>query len=113
MISKAIARYIRVAPRKARQVINLIRGEDVSQALAMLGTLNRGAAVPVAKVLKSALSNAKRLSGIKDSDLYISLINVDEGPMFKRFKAQAMGRATTIRRRTSHIYVELERKVKQ
>ena len=111
MVSKAIGRHIRVAPRKVRQVINLIRGEDVTHALAVLKALNKDAAQPVGKVLKSALSNAIKQANIRESDLYIGRISADEGPMLKRAKAQAMGRSTTIRRRTSHIYVELERRV--
>ncbi|MBI3990696.1 MAG: 50S ribosomal protein L22 [Candidatus Omnitrophica bacterium] len=109
MVSKAKVRYLRTAPRKVRQVINLIRGEDVIRALAILKNVNRAAALPVEKVLTSAISNAKQ-SNLKEAELYIAKITADEGPMFKRFRAQAMGRATTYRHRTSHVYVELERK---
>lgn len=108
-ISKAIVRFVRVSPRKARQVIDLIRGKNVINAQAILLNLNRRATKPVGKVLKSAIDNAKfkTENKVDQSKLYISKIWADTGPMLKRFKAQAMGRATTIRRRMSHIGVEL------
>lgn len=110
--SKAIARFIRVSPRKARQVIDLIRGKDVLYALSILSNLNRRPTKYIKEVLKSAIDNAKFKfeNKIDENKLYISKMWADGGPMMKRFKAQAMGRATMIRRRTSHIGVELKLK---
>ncbi len=109
MIAKAEAKYIRVSPRKVRLVIDLIRGKSISRALNILFNVNKGARHSVEKVLKSALSNAesKAPSG-KTEDFYISKITADEGPMLKRYRAAAMGRATMIRKRTTHIRVELD-----
>ena len=109
MISKAIGRYIKVTPRKTRMVLSLIKGLNVPKALAVLANTNKSPSVHIARVVKSAASNAThRTPSIKEEDLYISKINADEGPMQRRFKAQAMGRATKIVKRTSHIYVELD-----
>ena len=111
MISKAILRYTMVSPRKVRQVINLVRGRDVLEALSVLQNIKRGARVQVANVLKSAVNNAvKKYPDIRQKDLYISNIAADDGPTLKRFKAAAMGRAVRIRKRTSHILVELDKK---
>lgn len=109
MISKAIARYVKVTPRKARLVIRLVKGLDAPSALAILDNTQKAASIHIARVIKAAISGATtKTPSIKKEELYISKISVDEGPMQKRFKAQAMGRATMIRKRTSHIYVELD-----
>lgn len=109
MIAKAIARYIKVTPRKTRQVVRLIKGLAVPRALAVLSNTNKSPSIHIARVVKSAASNAtKKMPSIKEEELYISRITADEGPMQRRYKAQAMGRATMIRKRTSHIYVELD-----
>src|SRR3990167_5151417 len=109
MISKAIARYIKVTPRKTRMVIRLIKGLDVPRALAILANTYKSPSVHIARVVKSAASNAtSKTPSIKEGDLYISKITADGGPTTRRFKAQAMGRATKILKRTSHIYVELD-----
>ncbi len=111
MISNAIARYVMGSPRKVRQVINLVRDMDVIKALSVLQNIKQGARIQVEKVLKSAINNAtKKYPDIRQGDLYISRIAADGGPMLKRHKAQAMGRATMIRKRTSHITVELDRR---
>ena len=111
LISKAHARYIRVSPRKVRQVIDLIRGEKVNQASAILANLNKGAKVYVQKALNSAVSNARlKAEGLAD-ELLISKITADNGPMLKRDRAAAMGRATMIRHRTTHLTVELAKPV--
>ena len=113
MIAKAVARHIRVSPRKVRKVIDLIRGKNVLQASDILFNINRGAKQPVEKVLKAALSNAgTKAPSAKAEDLYISKITADGGPMLKRYRAAPMGRATLIRKRTTHILVELDTKVK-
>jgi large subunit ribosomal protein L22 len=110
MVSKAIARYIRVPPKKARQIIRLIKGKNPNQALGILAHTNKRSAGYVAKVLKSAIANAGAKPDIKQEDLYISRIIVDGGPSLKRFRPRAMGRATAILKRTSHISVELDSK---
>ena len=111
MIVKAIAKYVRVSPRKVRMVINLIRGRSVPQALNILFNMNKGARRPVEKVLKSAVSNAEvKMPGMEKEEFYISKITADGGPMLKRYRAAAMGRATMIRKRTTHILVELDTK---
>ena len=111
MVSKAILRYTMVSPRKVRQVINLVRGRDVLEALSVLQNIKQGARIQVGKVLKSAINNAtKKYPDIRQRDLYISKIAADDGPMLKRFKAAAMGRAVRIRKRTSHILIELDKR---
>ena len=110
MIAKAVARYVRISPRKVRRVIDLIREKRSQRALAILGAVNKVAAYHVAKVLRSAIDNAKQKPEVNVEDLYISRISADGGPMLKRFKARAMGRATQILKRTCHITVELDTK---
>ncbi len=110
MISKAIARYIRISPRKTRQVISLIKGKNPRKGLAILANTKKRSAGCVAKVLKSAIANLGERADIKQEDLYISRIIVDGGPSLKRFRPRAMGRATPVLKRTSHITVELDRK---
>ncbi len=110
MIAKAAARYVRISPRKVRRVIDLIREKQSQRALAILGAVNKVAAYHVAKVLRSAIDNAKQKPEVKVEDLYISRISADGGPMLKRFRARAMGRATRILKRTCHITVELDTK---
>lgn len=105
--AKARAKYIRVSPRKARGVIDLIRGEKVGPALAILANLNKGAKVCVEKLLRSALSNAKQNPAINTNQLFIAKITADGGPVLKRYRAAAMGRATMIRHRTTHLTIEL------
>jgi len=108
MIAKAYARYIRVSPRKVRQVVDLLRGKSVYEALSILANLNKRAAVFAEDILRSAMSNAKRNPEVKEENLYISKMVVDGGPMLKRFRAASMGRASMIRHRLSHIGVELD-----
>ena len=103
--AKAIARYVRISPRKVRQVVNLIRGKKVSDALAILQFTPKGATEPVTKVLKSAVANAEHNYELDTDALVVSEIFVDEGPTLKRIKPRAMGRADQIRKRTSHITV--------
>jgi large subunit ribosomal protein L22 len=107
LIAKAYARYIRVSPRKLRSVIDLIRGKKVNQAFEILKNMNKRAKLIVEKALNSALSNARRNPQVLPDELFISKIIADQGPMLKRFRAQAMGRAAMIRRRTAHLSIEL------
>ena len=105
---KASATHIRIAPRKVRMVVDTVRGKSVSQALSILAFTRKKAALPVQKLLKSALANAAENDGISDVDtLVIDRIMVDEGPTLKRYMPRARGRASPIRKRTSHIRIIL------
>jgi len=105
---RASATHIRIAPRKVRTVVDTVRGKSVSQALSILAFTRKKAALPVQKLLKSAVANAAENNGISDVDtLVIDRIMVDEGPTLKRFMPRARGRATPIRKRTSHIRIIL------
>lgn len=103
--AKAIARYVRISPRKVRQVVDLVRGKKVSDALAILQFTPKGATEPVTKVLQSAVANAEHNYEMDADALFVKEIYVDEGPTLKRIKPRAMGRADQIRKRTSHITV--------
>ncbi len=103
METRAIAKYIRVTPRKARLVVDLIRGKRVADATAILKFLPQYASAPVKKLLHSAIANAEQKE-VKDvENMIISKAFVDQGPTLKRFMPRAMGRANIIRKRTSHI----------
>lgn len=103
--AKAIARYVRISPRKVRQVVDLIRGKKVSDALAILQFTPKAATEPVTKVLKSAVANAEHNYEMDADELFVTEIFVDQGPTLKRIRPRAMGRADQIRKRTSHITV--------
>jgi len=105
MEARAVARYVRVAPRKARLVVDLIRGKSVDDARAILRFSPRAAAEVVEKVLNSAVANAERNLHVKSDDLVVGSTFVDEGPTLKRIQPRAMGRAFRINKRTSHITV--------
>ncbi|MFC1703467.1 50S ribosomal protein L22 [Candidatus Omnitrophota bacterium] len=109
MIVYAKGSFVRISPSKVRQVINLLRGQEVNAALATLSSINRRPKVSVEKILKSAISNAKQ-KGLQPEQLYISKIVANEGVMWKRFRAVPFGRAARIRKRTSHIKIELDLK---
>lgn len=111
MIAQAKGKFLRLSPRKTRQVIDLIRGKDVTTALSILANVGNRPRHHIEKILKSAVSNAK-VKGLQQDQLFISKIVADEGPMWKRYRAAAFGRATMIRRRTSHIKIELDLKTK-
>jgi len=105
MEAKAVAKYIRISPRKVREVVKLMRGKPVDEALAILRfTPNRGAAL-VAKVLRSAIANAEHNYEMSRDDLVVSKAFVDQGPTMRRFQPRAYGRANIRRVRTSHITV--------
>jgi large subunit ribosomal protein L22 len=111
MISKAKLSYIRITPRKFRLIVPLIKGKNPEEAMAILMTVKRGASKHAIDLIKSALANAKRQNqGIDVSTLYISKLIADCGPTLKRFRAGSMGRAGMIRKRTSHITLELDQK---
>jgi len=103
--AKAILRFVRVAPRKARMVVDLIRGQQVAEAFNILKFTPRSASRVVEKVLKSAVANAENLEIGDPDDLWVSRVYVDGGPILKRFNARSMGRANPIKKRTSHITV--------
>lgn len=105
MEARAVARYVRVAPRKARLVVDLIRGKSVDDARAILRFSPRAAAEIIEKVLNSAVANAERNLHVKAEDLLVGRTFVDEGPTLKRIRPRAMGRASRINKRTSHITV--------
>lgn len=105
METKALAKNIRVSPRKARLVVDLIRGKKVKDALAILKYTPNGPAEPVSKVLNSAIANAEHNLEMSSDDLYVTKVFVDQGPTLKRIMPRAMGRADKIRKRTSHITV--------
>jgi large subunit ribosomal protein L22 len=110
MEAKAQARYVRVTPQKARRVVDLIRGKQASEAVAVLMFAPQAASEPVRKVLQSAMANARvkadaASQAFDERDLVISEAYVDEGPTLKRFRPRAQGRASRINKRTSHISV--------
>jgi large subunit ribosomal protein L22 len=100
--------YLRIAPRKVRLVADLIRGKKVSQALNLLEFLPKKSSLPILKLLKQAIANAKNNFQMDESNLYISKILVDEGPKLKRWMPRARGEAHEIQKRTSHITLFLE-----
>ncbi len=101
--AKAILRYVRVAPRKARLVVDLIRGHKVAEAFNILKFTPRSASRVVEKILRSAVANAENLEIGDPDDLWVRRVYVDGGPIMKRFRARPMGRANPIKKRTSHI----------
>ncbi|MDN5293885.1 MAG: large subunit ribosomal protein [Eubacteriales bacterium] len=108
--ARAQAKYIRISPRKARQVVDLIRGKDVRDALAILKYTPKKAARIVEKVLKSAIANAEHNYDMNRDALYVAEAYVDQGPTLKRYRPRAFGRADLIRKRTSHITVVVREK---
>ncbi len=107
MDARAKLRFYRQSPRKVRMVVDVIRGMYVKDALAQLANMQKRAARAVAKLLNSAVANAKNtaLDQVNDNELKIKEIRVDQGPTYKRYMPRAHGRATMIRKKTSHIYV--------
>lgn len=105
MEAKAIAKHVRISPRKVRHVVDLIRGKKVEEALAILRFTPKGSTEPVSKVLQSAVANAEHNLEMSADDLYVTKIFVDQGPTMKRIMPRAMGRADRIRKRSSHITV--------
>ena len=105
---RARLRFVRIAPRKARLVADLIRGKGSEEALNILTFTRKAAAKILVKLLKSAIANATQKKTVDIDRLYIKKIAVDQGPTMKRFQPRALGRATTIRKRTSHITIVLD-----
>lgn len=108
MEARAIAKYIRMSPRKVRRVADLVRGKNVGDAINILHFIQKSASRPLEKVIRSAVSNMLNIessSKVDPDELFIKEIRVDEGVTLKRFRAASMGRAVRIRKRTSHISV--------
>ena len=108
MEAKAQARYVRVTPRKARRVVDLIRGKQAQEAVAVLEFAPQAASEQVYKVLASAIANAENNERLDPDALLFSEAFVDEGPTLKRFRPRAQGRAYRIRKRTCHITIAVE-----
>ncbi len=106
-VVKASARYVRIAPRKARLIADQVRGMHIESARALLQFSPRGAAHPIHKLINSAAANAENNHDLIGDEMRVSSITVDEGPTLRRFRPRAMGRATPINKRTSHIRVAL------
>jgi len=103
---RAKLRFLRVSARKTRLVADLVRGKGVAEAINILTFTRRAASEPLRKLIESAISNAESSQANVDS-LFVKTITVDEGPTMRRFRPRAMGRATRINKRTSHINVVL------
>jgi ribosomal protein L22 len=106
-VVNASARYVRIAPRKARLIADQVRGMHIESARALLQFSPRGAALPIQKLINSAAANAENNHDLVGDEMRIATITVDEGPTLRRFRPRAMGRATPINKRTSHIKVAL------
>lgn len=109
MIVKAQGKFLRISPTKVRGTLDLIRQKDVTEALAILANLNKRPKEYLIKILNQAIANAK-IKGFSPPQLYISKIICNVGPVWKRYKAAAFGRAAPIKKRTSHIRIELDLK---
>lgn len=110
MQAKAIAKSVRIAPRKVRLVVDLIRGKNVGEAVAILRHTQRGASPVIEKVLNSAIANAEHNYEMDADNLVISEAYVNEGATLKRFRPRAQGRASKIDKRTSHVTVVVTEK---
>ena len=106
-VVRAQAKYIRSSPRKARLVCDHIRGKSVDEARAILAHTPRAVARDWSKLLESAIANAENNHELVSEDLYVKAVHADEGPTIKRFRPRALGRATKIRKRTSHLTILL------
>lgn len=110
MVTRALEKYIRISPKKLAPIGRLVSKKKVEEAINILANTNKKGALILKTAIESALNNAKRLPDKKftEADLYISKVVVNGGPALKRFRAMSMGRAGTIRKRTSHVLVELD-----
>jgi large subunit ribosomal protein L22 len=104
---RAQAKYIRQSPYKVRRVLDLVRGLPVEEARSVLQFTNRRAAHPIRKTLDSAVANAEHNHALEADELFVAEAYADEGPTLKRYRPRARGRATRIRKRTSHITIVL------
>ena len=108
MESRAVARYIRISPRKVRLIMDEIRGRRIEEALNQLSFAPQKGAFILKKLINSAVANAEQNFEMDVDKLYIKRVFADEGPTLKRFRPRAMGRASKIRKRTSHLTVVLD-----
>ena len=108
MEAKATVKYVRTSPRKMRRTVDLIRGQHVEEARRILRLSTLGASRDVAKLLDSAVANAEQRPGVIAENLLVSKAWVDDGPTLRRFRPRAYGRATRVRKRTSHVTVVVE-----
>jgi large subunit ribosomal protein L22 len=105
---KASLNFARIAPRKVRLVADLVRGKDVNEALQILSFTNKKSAPILKKLLQSAVANADQKKTIDLDTLFVKHISVDQGPTLKRYMPRAMGRASEIKKKTSHVNLVLE-----
>jgi large subunit ribosomal protein L22 len=112
MEAKAVTRHLRIAPRKARLVADVIRGKKVEEALTLLDFMPKKAARMITKTLKSVLANAENTQRVDVDQLYVRRIFVDGGTTLKRFLPRAHGRATPLRKRTSHVTIIVDQRSK-
>ncbi|MGB9680034.1 MAG: 50S ribosomal protein L22 [Thermoanaerobacteraceae bacterium] len=110
MEARAIAKHIRISPRKVRIVLDTIRGKNVDEALAILKFTPNRSAVAISKVLKSAVANAENNHNMNRDSLYVSKAVADQGPTLKRLLPRAMGRSNIIKKKTSHITIVVKEK---
>lgn len=103
MEARAIAKYVRISPRKVRVVLDLVRGKNVNEAFAILKYTPKSAATVIYKVLKSAAANAENNFNLDANKLYVAEAYADQGPTLKRFRPRAQGRAYSIMKRSSHV----------
>lgn len=107
--TRAVLRYYRSSASKARPVLDLIRGKSVAEARAILTLSTRGVAVPILKLLNSAVANAEHNDQMSADELFVGTAMADEGPTMRRFRARARGRGSRIRKRTCHILIAVQR----
>jgi len=110
METRAVAKFVRISPRKIRLVMDQVRGKQVGEALNMLSFAPQRGARILKKLVNSAIANAEQNTGVDVDSLYIMRVYADEGPTLKRWRPRAQGRATSIRKRTSHLTVVLNKK---
>src|SRR5690625_2493400 len=110
MQARAVAKSVRIAPRKIRLVVDLIRGKDTNEAISILKHTQRAASPVLEKLIQSAIANAEHNYDMDAENLFIKDAYVDEGMTMKRFRPRAQGRASAINKRTSHVTVVLEEK---
>ncbi|MFV9511655.1 50S ribosomal protein L22 [Tepidibacillus sp. LV47] len=110
MEARAVARYVRISPRKVSLVLDLIRGKDVGEAIAILRHTPKAASPIIEKVVKSAIANAEHNYNMSPENLIVKEAYANQGPTLKRFRPRAMGRASRINKRTSHITIVLTEK---
>jgi large subunit ribosomal protein L22 len=110
METNAVAKFVRISPRKIRLIMDQVRGKRVDEALNMLSFAPQKGALILKKLIDSAVANAEQNSGVDVDSLFIKRVYADEGPTLKRFRPRAQGRATKIRKRSSHLTVVLDEK---